>query len=145
MKRFIWVVLAFSVLGFACRASAQSSDIAQFTASPDHNAIADQQPVVDHYELLVFAPGSTTALPVINLLKPRPDAQNVIRVDVTAQMNALPASPNCNPAAPTAAQCYTMQVRVVGPGGSNTGPLSDPFTLGPSAPGTVAIRKDQRE
>lgn len=137
MKKLVLVVLAlvFLVIAFASIGSAQASTYtATFTASADHSVIEQQTPLVDHYELIVFAPGSATGLPAINLLKPTPDAQNTIRVNVTTQLIALPASPNCSALTPTAAQCYTALVRAVGPGGTNSSPLSDPFSLTVSAP-----------
>ncbi len=105
-----------------------------FTASPDHAAVVNQVTLVDHYELRVFAPGASTALPAIQLGKPTPDASNLITVNVDAQLNALPASPTCNLQTPTAAQCYTAKVAAVGPGGESVSALSDPFGLIVPAP-----------
>lgn len=140
MRKIVLVVLALAllVIAFASIASAQAPTYtATFTASPDHNVVSQTVPLVTNYELVVFAPGSTTALPAINLQKPTPDATNTIRVNVTSQLNALPASPNCSATTPTAAQCYTALVRAVGPGGSNASPISDPFSLTVSAPGAA--------
>lgn len=134
-SRFAWLLLGLASFLVPVAAAAQTPSYkATFTASPDHSTVEQQVPLVDRYELLVFAPGSTTALPAIPLGKPTPDATNLITVTVNGSLVALPASPTCNPTTPTAAQCYTAKVRAVGLGGEGVSALSDPFPLVPRSP-----------
>lgn len=104
----------------------------QFTASPDHAAVAnDGQPLVTRYELFLSRSGTRVAGPV-DLDKPTPDAQGVITVDINATI------------LPLAAGTYTAIVDAVGPAGVGASAPSSPFSLtgpmrAPSAPGSPTV------
>lgn len=143
----IAIALALTVTTLA----AQAPWRAEFTPSPEHNAVEQGLPVISSYGLVVYAPGATAPVgPELNIGKPTPNALNVISVDVNATMTALPASPNCNtavainPAPPFSPTCYVAKVIARGPGGFAESAPSLPFTLVPRAPtaaGQPAIKR----
>jgi hypothetical protein len=143
MKR---VMLALACLALPTMAMAQTQEPlrAIFTASTDHAATSQNVDVVSHYELMIFAPGSTTNPTIFNVGKPAPVANQEISVTVEEMFAKLPVSTNCNPESPTAAQCYTAKIAAVGPGGRGESALSPPFALmprAPAAPGAPTIRR----
>jgi hypothetical protein len=116
---------------------------AVFLPSADHDTISQNVALVSHYELMVYAPGSTTNPTIFNVGKPDPTAGDIV-VLVDDLFFKLDASTTCKPEAPTADACYTAKVAAVGPGGRGESALSPPFTLvprAPTAPGSPVIRR----
>lgn len=132
MRKLIVSVFCFLIL---CSTAEAQTWKAEFAAAPNHTTIEQGVPVIDRYEILVFAPGATTPTGTpINIGKPTPTAANQIVADINTVMVTLPASPNCNVTAPTAAACYTAKVVARGPGGFTESSFSPPFALLPRAP-----------
>lgn len=130
--RVVALVLGLSLMLPLAGSSQSPPWTLTFTASSDHSAVAQQVPVVDRYELLLAPVAGGTAPAPINLGKPAPNAQNLISVNIDAQLLALPAG------------SYTGRVRAVGPGGEGVSAPSDPFSLvvpAPSAAGKPAISR----
>ena len=125
------VALLLCTLVTGSQAQTPNPYTVRFTVSPDHNVTEHGTPLVDRYELVYRAPGSSQDSTPINLGKPTPTNNNV-QININTQMLALPASTTCNVQAPTPATCYMATVRVVGPGGV-VASTSSPFALIPRA------------
>ena len=98
----------------------------EFTASTDHNTLTPTgTAVVAGYSLTIYPQGSSVPTATVNLGKPTPGANNVIRVDF------LPLLP-----APLAAGVnFEARVSALGPGGDNPSAVSNGFSFtGPCAP-----------
>jgi hypothetical protein len=80
----------------------------EFIASHDHDMLSDSGlPRVSRYTLSIYPVGSSSVLATVDLGKPTPRTDGVIRVDFLPLLPALPA-PNVS---------YEARVTVVGPGG----------------------------
>lgn len=88
---------------------------AQFNASSDQNkTFSNGTPVLDHYELELYAAGATAPFQIVNLGKPAPDSTGTIVVKFSTLLNPRPA-PGIT---------YTADVTAVGPGGRGKSALS---------------------
>jgi hypothetical protein len=95
----------------------------EFRASPDHADVAqDGAPLVRGYVLEIFPAGASTAVQTIDLGKPSPSPEGVIRI----ALSSLPVGA----LAPGAT--YEAAVKAVGPHGSGTSNRSNRFSF--SAP-----------
>ena len=96
---------------------------AEFTASVNHNDVitGTTTPVVTSYTITVLA-GSTTVLAAVSLGKPTPDGTNTISVPLSSIAGFLSLPKNT---------VYTSAVTTVGPAGTATSALSNPFVFAP--------------
>src|SRR4051812_4652726 len=85
-------VVLLGLLLAASPANAQSIVDArslEFTPSVDHAAVdADGVPLLERYSLQVFVEGSVTPVQTVNLGKPQPGADGMIRVDFVALLSS---------------------------------------------------------
>jgi hypothetical protein len=104
---------------------------AEFAASADHSALsADGNPRVTSYRLEIFPAGSTTPAFSLQLGKPAPDGQGLIRVAFAPLL----------PAPLVGGTIYQARVSAVGPGGASASDLSNAFaTSAPCAPLLSAV------
>jgi len=104
-------------------ASAQVVDAttAEFEPSVDHATVLDGIAVVTSYSLHIFANGSTTPSQTLNLGKPAPGSDGLIRVAFTSLLSS-PLAAGVN---------YQASVGAIGPGGSAFSTLSNVFTVSP--------------
>lgn len=107
--------------------------IAEFTASVDHNTTdVTGIPFLTNYELRIFLADGDTFVKPVNLNKPIPDANKVIRLEIKDTILALPSG------------SYTTRVASIGPGGSNVSEKSNIFYVDkglPLSPSSVVIIK----
>jgi hypothetical protein len=95
----------------------------EFIASHDHDMLSDSGlPRVSRYTLSIYPVGSSSVLATVDLGKPTPRTDGVIRVDFLPLLAALPA-PNVS---------YEARVTVVGPGGSMASAVSNEFSFSPT-------------
>ncbi len=125
------LVMAFCCM-LACspgRAFAQTvtdPQTVEFDPSPDHGAVdANGEPIVEYYELVVMAAG--IPYQIVPLGKPTPQSDGKIRISLQAVLT-IPPLPLVT---------HQAQVRVVGPTGSSSSNLSNPFIF--SGPCTYAV------
>ena len=95
----------------------------EFTASPDHDAVANGTPLVQRYSLSIFAVGSSVAFDTVDLGKPAPSA-GVIRVNFIPLLHSQP-TPNV---------VYRSAGDGRGPGGSTASSVSNGFSFQATAP-----------
>jgi hypothetical protein len=116
-------VLAAAVLMlFPSAAAAQlviNATTAEFTPSPDHDTLTKyRKPLVESYVLMISQSGTTGTLRSVDLGKPAPGADGLIRVDFAALM-ATPLPGGIE---------YRARVAATGPGGKSISEPSNPFT-----------------
>jgi hypothetical protein len=120
--------ITFFILSTASIVAAQNvvdPRFAEFAPSPDHDVVADGQPVVASYTLSLFLVGATTPFATVNLGKPSPGTDGLIRVDFLSLMTTPPAP----------GVVYVAHVSAVGPGGSGVSLVSNSFEFSaPCAP-----------
>jgi Viral BACON domain/Putative binding domain, N-terminal len=121
-RRPLVVVLLTTVLclfGTVVFAQAVSDpNVAEFSPSTDHDAVdASGSPLVTQYSLSFFTVGGTTALLTVDLGKPSPDPDGMIRVNFRSLLSSLPAS----------GVTYEARVSSVGPGGVSDSLVSNQF------------------
>jgi hypothetical protein len=91
----------------------------EFNASTDHNTVTSSGvAIVDSYALSIYPQGSTVAFAIVNLGKPTPGANNIIRVDFLPLLPTLP-TPGVN---------YEARVTALGPGGATASSVSNGFS-----------------
>ena len=91
---------------------------AEFNPSPDHNAtLPDGTPIVTSYRLDLFLSGASAPFQSVPLGKPSPDADGVIRVNLSTVFVGWPV----------VGTTYTAAVAAVGPGGSAPSAMSNTF------------------
>ena len=120
---------ASALLGFALLLAAPAGaqtvmdpTTAEFDPSPDHNTLVDDVPMLERYELEIYAPGVTPPVRTLNLGKPAPAADGKIRTNF-ALLLVPPLTPG---------PVYTAAVVAVGPGGRSASPVSiDSFSYTP--------------
>lgn len=94
-----------------------------FTASPDHDAVANGIPVVARYTLdIATVAAPTVAVKTVDMGKPTPVSGTVTFSGLATVTAALPVGD------------YVGVVKAEGPGGVSAGAVSDPFSLKPRAP-----------
>lgn len=126
-KAMFWALLTAALLLASAPAQAQTGTwMLTFTASTDHNRVEYNNPVVDHYELMVSPSDGTGGGFTKNLGKPTPSATNDITVNINTEVLAL------NPGD------YVGRVKAVGVGGEAVSNPSSPFLLRVSAPSAPA-------
>ena len=94
----------------------------EFTPSADHNAIdPDGTILVTSYSLQVVLAGTTTVVQTVNLGKPTPETDGMIRLDFVALL----------PAALVPGVGYEALLTALGPGGSSAASRSNGFSFTP--------------
>jgi hypothetical protein len=100
----------------------------EFAPSADHNATASNgTPIVQSYTLRIFVAGNSTPVQTVNLGKPNPAPDGLIRIDFVPLLSS-PLQTNVT---------YEARVSANGPGGSATSTVSNTFSF--SAPCTPTI------
>jgi hypothetical protein len=101
----------------------------EFTPSADHATVDDGGiPFVESYSLAVYVSGATTPSQTVNLGKPTPDSDGMIRLDFVS----LLATPL------TAGVVYETRVSAVGPGGSSPSDPSNTFGFSVACAPTIS-------
>ena len=101
----------------------------EFTPSSDHNAVSNGVPVLTRYRLQIYVAGSTTVTASVDLGKPAPGTDGMIRLDFMSLMTT-PLSMGVT---------YESRVAAEGPGGTTTTSLSNQFSFTPTcAPPTLS-------
>jgi Bacterial Ig domain/Putative binding domain, N-terminal len=100
--------------------SAQSSNpnVVSFAPSPNHSAtVPTGEPVVSNYILTFYQAGTNQAVTAVDIGKPAPQADGMIRVDFTTRLASFPLpGVSCD-----------ARVSAVGPAGSGTSGPSNTF------------------
>jgi hypothetical protein len=114
----ITVLLASAVPAFGQPLS--DPRIVEFFPSPDHNAtLADGSPAVTRYVLEVYQAGATAPFHTVDMGKPAPDADGVIRYDFSTGIGGWPLPGGT----------YEATVAAAGPSGSGRSNITNQFTL----------------
>ena len=93
----------------------------EFTPSADHNAVdANGVAIVTRYSMQIFVSGGATAVQTLNLGKPSPGTDGMIRLDFVS----LLTTPLTN------GVIYEALVEAVGPSGSSGGTRTNTFSFG---------------
>ena len=112
------VVLSLVVSGRFASAQATDPNVVQFIPPAEHSAtLSNGQPVVSRYDISFFQVGAAQAFMNIDLGKPAPQADGVIRVDINNRFGAWPM-----PNVPCDAR-----VTAIGPNGTNISMPSSSF------------------
>jgi len=91
---------------------------AEFNPSPDHNSmLPNGTPVVTSYRLDLFLSGASQPFQTTSLGKPAPDADGVVRVNLTSVFAGWPV----------AGTIYTASIAAIGPGGTASSAMSNAF------------------
>jgi hypothetical protein len=115
------MVAALAVIIGSVAASAQTvvdATTAEFQPSVDHNATIDGTPLVTSYLLQFFPVGSSSASHSIDMAKPAPDTDGLIRFPFASRLTTPLV----------AGTTYQARVSAIGPGGTAASALSNPFT-----------------
>lgn len=116
------VLAAAVLLLFPSAAAAQlviNATTAEFTPSADHDTLTKYgKPLVESYVLMISQSGTTGTIRSVDLGKPSPGADGLIRVDFAALM-ATPLAGGIE---------YRARVAATGPGGKSISEPSNPFT-----------------
>ena len=135
----VLALVAIAAMGAAgvVPATAQTVDdatTAEFQPSADHSVTLDGVPLVTSYLLQFFPAGSSSPSHSIDIGKPAPDPDGLIRFRFTSQL-PTPLVPGTT---------YEARVSAVGPGGSSASGVSNPFTGPLPPPCTYAINPTSR-
>ena len=83
--------LAFFAHSSPARAQSENPNVVSFLPSPQHaSTLPTGQPVVSRYELTFYKAGTTERVMTIDLGKPAPQPDGVIRLDYTNRLGAWP-------------------------------------------------------
>jgi hypothetical protein len=97
--------------------------IVEFRQSPDHNVmLPGGSPAVTQYVLEVYLEGATAPFHTVNMRKPAPQADGLIRYDFSGSVSGWPLPGGI----------YESRVAAVGPSGTGRSTRSNPFTFGGS-------------
>jgi Viral BACON domain/Putative binding domain, N-terminal len=132
-SRDLAVLLAVFLTVLAWPAAARAQDIVdarrvEFTPSVDNDVLSGSTPVVTNYSLAVFVAGDATPVETVNLGKPAPDADGLMRVDFVALLRSQL----------TPGVVYETALSTVGPGGTSD-PAARTNTFSYSPPCTASI------
>ncbi len=116
-------IVLTALLASASAAGAQTVTDArrvEFTPSAEHNAVdGSGVPLLTRYSLQVFAAGGATPLQTIDLGKPAPGSDGMIRLDFVSLL-PTPLTPGI---------LYETLVEAIGPGGRNASLRSNTFSF----------------
>lgn len=127
VENFVTCALVLFIAVFAAAPPTEAQPLVdprrtEFTPSADHNATdTSGTALVDNYTLQVFIAGTSTVVQTVNLGKPNPDPDGLIRVDFVA---LLPSPLQTN-------VIYEARVSANGRGGSATSTPSNTFSFSP--------------
>ena len=93
--------------------------VVEFPPSPDHQRVVNEEPLVDFYVLEFYTVGGTDLLQSLNIGKPSPEGDGLIRYRFQDALRTWQA-PNVT---------YEARVVAVGRGGSGPSTPSNPFTF----------------
>jgi hypothetical protein len=100
-------------------AQTDNPNVISFQPSPQHSStLASGQPAVTGYELGFFRAGSTERVLSVDLGKPAPQSDGLIRVDYTTRITSWPLI----------GEDAQARVTAIGPGGTGTSTVSNTFT-----------------
>lgn len=124
MKKAIILLVCLVPFFALCAAPAQAQTVnpttVEFDPSADHDAVsADNQAVVQRYDLLIYLAGASAPVSTASLGKPSAEADGKIRVSLTSVLIGWPLTDGT----------YEARVAAVGPGGSSASDPSNSFTL----------------
>jgi hypothetical protein len=114
------VAMAFAVIAHAAPATAQTQNpnVVAFLPSPQHHGtLTNGQPAVSRYDLSFYRAGTTERILAVDLGKPAPQADGMIRVDYTSRVASWPLP---------GVQVVAL-VTAIGPGGSGASDPSNTF------------------
>jgi hypothetical protein len=117
--RGIWLIVALT----AGTAAAQTPNPrrVEFNASPDHAVtLSDGGPAVVRYALELYMVGAPAPFHSVDLGKPAPGVDNVVRYDFGSQMASWPLPGGT----------YEARIAAIGPYGSESSMASNTFTFG---------------
>src|SRR5215213_9283210 len=102
----------------------------EFTPSVDHAAVdVNGAPVLDRYSLQVFVQGAVAPVQTVDLGKPAPQSDGMIRLDFVALLTS-PLDLGVT---------YEAVLEAIGPGGSNASPRTNTFAFSlPCAAPTIS-------
>jgi all-beta uncharacterized protein len=126
MVKSFSVATLFALVATAASAQTVDPRYLQFTASADHYAVANGQPVVAGYQMAWYQNGAAAPFQVNELGKPVPDANGTVIVDLATLGST-----------PTAGIIYEARVAAVGPTGTGVSGDSNQFTF--SGPCTYQV------
>ena len=116
-------VIAIAALSFfahssPARAQSENPNVISFLPSPQHSStLPTGQPAVSRYELTFYKAGTTERVMTIDLGKPAPQPDGVIRLDYTNRLGAWPLP---------GVEC-DARVTAVGASGTSTSDPSNTF------------------
>jgi hypothetical protein len=119
---FIILLVAGSVAVLSAQAVLDPRFV-EFNASIDHSSVGQSgAPIVDRYWLSIYPAGSSVAAATVDIGKPNPDGNGIIRVDFLPLLPGVPA-PNVT---------YEARVTAIGPGGQGDSQASNHFSFSPN-------------
>ena len=134
------IALFFSIafVALVCVSSSVSAQTVspqsvEFDPSADHNTSVNGVSVVDRYELRFYGLGGSVALQVIDIGKPAPASDGVIRYNFSSRLGTWMVN----------GITYEARVAAVGPGGSTLSAISNQFTF-PTATPPPRLRRRRR-
>jgi hypothetical protein len=135
-RQFALCFLLSLIVGVPASVRAQplvDPNFLDFTVSLDHDTIDNTgQPLVQRYDLLLYAAGSSSPARVVSLGKPAPDTSGNVRLALSTILSPLP----------TGGTSYEVRIAAVGPRGSATSGPSNPFTF--QVPCTYSVSPTSR-
>lgn len=116
----LWTAMLVALLAANSDVEAQTNpNVVEFLPSAEHSVVlSNGQPAVTRYEFLVYQTGSLDAYLRLDMGKPAPQADGVIRVDFASRISVWPL-PNVS---------SESRVAVFGPNGVSVSNLSNGFT-----------------
>ena len=102
--------------------------VVEFQPSPDHDRIVNGVALVDRYALEFYVAGTNVVLQTLDVGKPTPGANGLIRFDFAAQLAAWQVL----------GVIYEARVVALGPGGANASGNSNQFNFPSATPSTPA-------
>ena len=115
--------VVFCLISWAASAHAQvavNPQILDFVVSPDHSAVLpDGRPVVNHYEMQFFLPGSSSPVQIYDIAKLAPDQFGVAVIDVLSYFRTYQPGTT-----------YVARVVAIGPLGQGASSFSNQFSFG---------------
>ncbi len=123
MRRSPVLGVALCLFLWAASAHAQvavNPQILDFVVSPDHSAVLPNGlPVVNHYEMQFFLPGSTSPVQIYDIAKPTPDQFGVVVIDILSYFRTYQPGTT-----------YVARIVAIGPLGQGASTFSNQFSFG---------------
>ncbi len=118
--------LLFSLSGVSLVLHAQTTDprVVEFAPSPDHDRVVSGVAVVNRYALEFYLLNGLVVLQTIDLGKPNPGTDGIIRAQFSSLLGSWPVL----------GAVYQARVTAIGPGGSTASALSNQFSFAGTTP-----------